>query len=191
MLTGNPSVSAYPYFANPTNTVPFETAVTEPDGKGQLLSGDPTWTSYDKDIIKNLGLNLEEVFTGTEDSELEELDQAYQSRSPILLYLWTPHAALAKYELTPVQLPPYSDACYATIPTGGVNCDYPPDHLFKILWPGLKTANPRAYQFLQSFTLTSEDQIVLLNLVDNAGYSIVQAAQWWVAQPANKLLWQT
>jgi glycine betaine/proline transport system substrate-binding protein len=190
LLTGNPAVSSYEYFADVANTVPFETAPTERDQKGTLLSGDSSWTSYDAQIIKNLGLNLEEVFAGSEDQELQELDEMYQSRSPILLYLWTPHAALAKYELTPVQLPPYSDACYATIPTNGVNCDYPTDHLYKVAWPGLKTKNPRAYALLKNFTLTSEDQITLLNLVDNAGNSIVQAAQWWVSQPANKLIWQ-
>ncbi len=188
LLTGNPGLSSYEYFTSPTNTAPFVTA--DSHGKGRLLSGDPTWTSYDADIIKNLNLDLDEVFTGSEDLELEALAKAYANRDAILLYLWTPHDALAKYELTPVQLPPYSDACYATVPTGGVNCDYPPDHLFKVVWPGLQAANPRAYQFLKAFTLTSEDQITLLNLVDNAGYSIVQAARWWVDQPANKLIWQ-
>jgi glycine betaine/proline transport system substrate-binding protein len=189
LLTGNPALASYEYFKSVANTAPFGTPETLP--KGRLLSGDRSWTSYDADIIANLGLNLEEVFANSEQDELSILDQAYQNRDAILLYLWTPHAALAKYELTPVQLPAYSDACYATIPSGGVNCDYPPDHLFKVVWPGLQAANPRAYQFVKNFTLTSEDQITLLNLVDNAGYSIVQAARWWVDQPGNKVIWQT
>jgi glycine betaine/proline transport system substrate-binding protein len=96
------------------------------------------------------------------------------------MYLWTPHAALAKYELSPVALPPYSSTCYAKASSGGVACDYPPDQLFKIFWPGLATANPRAYAFLKSFTYTTQDQIALLNLVDNQSYSIQQAARWWI-----------
>ncbi len=179
LLTGNPGLSDYTYFQTAANTVPFETAQTSP--RGRILSGDPTWTSYDPDIIKNLQLNLEEEFAGTEDLELEALDRAYQARGSILIYLWSPHAALAKYELTPITLPPYTDACYAQVPES-VDCDYPPDHLFKIVWPGLQVVNPRAYQFLKSFTLTSADQIALLALVDYSGYSIAQAAQWWIDQ---------
>lgn len=188
VLTDDPGADTYAFYQNPANAAAFATPASM--GKGQLLSGDPTWTSFDQDIIDSLHLDLNIVWAGTEDAELAQLASAYAQRNPILLYLWTPHAALVKYELSPVKLPPWSAACYAGIPAGTVACDYPPDPLFKILWPGLRVANPRAYQFLKSFTLTSEDQITLLNLVDNDGYSLVQAARWWVSQPANEAIWR-
>lgn len=187
LLTQTPGADQYEYFQSPANTVPFETPLS--GSMGELLSGDPTWTSYDADLIANLHLNLKLIYAGTEEAELAALADAYENRRAILLYLWAPHAALVKYELTPVQLPAYSASCYAKIPDGGVDCDYPPDPLFKIFWPGLKTQNPRAYAFLKAFTLTAEDQIGMLNLVDNQNYSLVQAAKWWIAQ--NEKVWTT
>jgi glycine betaine/proline transport system substrate-binding protein len=187
MLTSNPGLASWTALTDPANVSLFATPTS--GSAGQFTGGDPTWTSYDADIIKNLHLDLKVVDLGSEDAELAALESAYASRSPILLYLWTPHAALAKYELTAVELPAYSDDCYAHAADGGVDCDYPTDHLFKIVWPALAQANPRAYAFLKAFTLTSEDQLVLLNLVDNQGYSIVEAAQYWV--DANQKTWST
>jgi glycine betaine/proline transport system substrate-binding protein len=178
LLTANPELENWQAYTDPNVTAAF--ATPETGTKGRFLSGDPSWTSYDAQIIKNLGMNLQIVYAGSEDTELQTLDEVYQRRGAILLYLWSPHAALAKYELSPVVLPPYSAKCYATAASGGVACDYPPDTLFKIFWPGLESANPRAYQFLRSFTFTTEDQITLLNLVDNQQYQINQAARWWI-----------
>jgi glycine betaine/proline transport system substrate-binding protein len=99
-----------------------------------------------------------------------------------------PHSALAKYDLTPVSLPAYSDDCYAKASTGGINCDYPADHLMKIFWPGLKDSNPKAYQFLRNFNYTTKDQIALLGKVDNDKQAIDAAARGWIE--ANKSVWQ-
>lgn len=187
MLIANPALASYEAYRDPANTTPLATAET--GTKGRLLSGDPSWTSYDKEIIATLGLNLDVVYAGNEDNELAELDAVYQRRGPILLYLWTPHVALAKYDLTAVALPPYTPACYAKITSGTVDCDYPPDQLFKIFWPGFADVNPRAYGFLKNMRLTTEDQINLLALLYNQKMSPDQAASNWIS--ANQSLWQT
>jgi glycine betaine/proline transport system substrate-binding protein len=186
LLTTYPMLASWQAYQSPEYTTMF--ATPETGQKGRFLGGDPTWTQYDADIITNLGLNLQVVMAGSEQAELAELDSVYNKRGAILLYLWSPHSALAKYDLTAVALPPYSDACYANAPTS-VACDYPADHLFKILWPGLATANPKVHQFLRSFTLTTADQIQLLGQVDNLGQTIPQAARGWV--DANTSIWQT
>jgi glycine betaine/proline transport system substrate-binding protein len=187
MLTTNPALATWEAYTVAANAQLFSTPET--GDKGRFLNGDKSWTSYDSDIITNLKLDLQEVYAGSEDAELAELDSVYQKRGAILMYLWTPHAALAKYDLTPVQLPPYSDDCYAKSQSGGVACDYPADHLFKIMYPGLKVANPRAYQFLKNFAYTTRDQITLLSFVDNQKMSIDQAARSWVDQ--NPQVWHS
>jgi glycine betaine/proline transport system substrate-binding protein len=186
MLTTKPELASWQAYKDPTTAALF--ATPETGTKGRFLNGDQSWTSYDADIIKNLSLDLQEVWAGSEDAELAELDTVYNKRGAILMYLWTPHAALAKYDLTPVSLPPYSDQCYSQAASGGVACDYPADRLFKIFWPGLKDANPRAYAFLQAFSYTTKDQIDLLGLVDNQKMSIDQAARSWIQ--SNQRVWQ-
>jgi glycine betaine/proline transport system substrate-binding protein len=187
LLNTNPELASWQAYSNTANTAPFATPQTAP--MGQFTSGDPTWTQYDADIIKNLGLNLVDVVTGSEDSELALLDTVYNQRGSIMMYLWTPHAALAKYDLTAVQLPPYDAAEYANAADGGVACDYPADHLFKLFWPGLKTGSPKVHQLLSNIALTNEDQIQLLAQVDNDGVSIADAAAAWIE--ANPAIWQS
>src|SRR5207302_1536762 len=97
MLTTNPELGSWQAYKDATVAQKF--ATPETGTKGRFLNGDPSWTSYDKDIIKNLSLDLSEVWAGSEDAELAELDSVYNKRGAILLYLWSPHAALAKYDL--------------------------------------------------------------------------------------------
>src|SRR5258705_11652888 len=105
------------------------------------------------------------------------------------MYMWTPHWALSKSDMTAVEPPAFSDACYSSADTHGINCDYPPDQLFKIFWTGLEEGAPEAYRFLKAFRYTTKDQITLLARVNNDGLTIDQPARTWVA--ANTALWQT
>ena len=187
LLTQHPELSTYAGFRTDEAAALFSTPDSEP--LGRFLSGNPTWTQYDSDIIANLALPFKVVFAGTEQAELDELTRAYARREAILLYMWTPHSVLSKLDMTAVQLPPYSDACYAKAATHGIDCDYPPDQLFKILWPGLAAAAPSAYRLLKAFHYTTRDQISLLQQVNNDGRTIEQAAQSWV--DGNSAMWKT
>jgi glycine betaine/proline transport system substrate-binding protein len=164
----------------------FTTAET--GDKGQFLQGDPSWVYYDQDIIDNLALNLQVVQAGSEQSILAALDAAYNRQEPVLFYFWTPHSVHAKYELTQVQLPEYTDACGAKAGTGGVDCDYPQDVLYKAASAGLKDAAPEAYQLLKSMQYTNADQIAMIADVELNGKKPEEAARAWV--DANQDVWK-
>ncbi len=164
----------------------FKTAET--GDAGQFLAGDPSWVQYDGDIIKNLGMNFKVVSVGSEQAVLAAVDAAYSRNDPILFYFWTPHSVHAKYKLTEVKLPDYSDACYAKAKEGGIACDYPPDVLFKIVWGDLKTKAPEAYQLLKNFKYTNADQIGMIAAVELNGKTTDQAAQEWVDK--NEATWK-
>jgi glycine betaine/proline transport system substrate-binding protein len=163
-------------------------ATAETGDKGAFYTGDASYVQYDGDIIKNLGLNMQVVPAGSEAALLAALDAAYNRRQPILFYLWTPHSAFNKYKLVQLKLPAYTDACYAKAASGGVACDYPPDPLFKIAWPGLKTAAPDAYQFLKNFNYPITDQLDLMAKMNANNGDAVKAAQAWI--DANPAKWQ-
>jgi glycine betaine/proline transport system substrate-binding protein len=165
----------------------FASATT--NGKGKFTGGDPSWAEYDQQIIDNLGIDFQVVFAGSEDAELAELDAAYQLKRPMVFYFWTPHWALAKYDLTSVKLPDYSDACWAKGKTNGVDCDYPPDHLFKILWPGLKDLSPAAYTFLKNMSYTTKDQIDMMAAVKLNNSTVDVVARDWITK--NETVWRT
>ncbi len=156
----------------------FQTAET--GDKGQFLEGDPSWVYYDQDVINNLGLNLQVVQAGSEQAVLAAVDSAISRQEPVLFYFWTPHSIHAKYKLTEVTLPEYTDACGAKAGSGGVDCDYPKDVLYKAVWSKLKDEAPEAYQFLKNMNYTNEDQIAMIADVELNGKSVDDAARAWV-----------
>jgi glycine betaine/proline transport system substrate-binding protein len=185
VLEQDPSLATWEGFTSDEAAALFATAET--GDLGQFLGGDPSFVQYDGDIISNLEMPFEVVFAGSEEAILAQLDSAYSREEPVLFYFWTPHSIHAKYELTRVELPAYSDECYAGADSGGVDCDYPGDDLFKIFWSGLAEAAPDAHTLLSNMNYSTEDQIAMIAAVEIDGQSVEEAAQAWV--DANEDVW--
>jgi len=186
LLTDHPDLATWEGLATPEGAALFATAET--GDQGQLLFGDPSWVTYEADIIENLGLSFQLVQAGSEEAIVSGLDAAYSRQDPLLFYFWTPHSIHAKYDLTRVALPDYSDECYATAESGGVDCDYPADNLFKIFWPSLQEEAPEAYALLKNMQYSTDDQIGMIAAVELDGLSVEDAAQAWIN--ANAAVWQ-
>lgn len=185
LLTEHPELATWEGFASPEAAALFATAET--GDQGQFLAGDTSWVQYDADIIRNLGLDFQVVVAGSEDALLAALDSAYNREAPILFYFYKPHSAFARFDLTEVALPPYSDDCYAEAESGGVDCDYPEDVLFKIFWAGLAEAAPDVHTLLSNMNYDTDTQIELVAAVEVDGKSIDEAARDWV--DANEAVW--
>ena len=183
MVDQHPALATWEGFADPELAGLFATAET--GDKGQFMSGDPSWTIYDEQIIANLGLPLEIVYVGSEAGILAALDSAYSRQAPALFYFWTPHSAFNTYDLTRVALPAYSDECYATVDAGGIDCDYPEDVLFKIVNRDLADNAPAADAFLRAMSYSTADQIQMLSAID--GLTVDEAAAQWIE--ANSDVW--
>jgi glycine betaine/proline transport system substrate-binding protein len=187
VLEQDSSLATWEGFTKPETAELFATAET--GDLGQFLGGDPSFVQYDADIISNLEMPFEVVFAGSEEAILAQLDSAYSREEPVLFYFWTPHSIHAKYDLTRVELPLYSDSCYAEADSGGVACDYPGDELFKIFWSGLAEAAPDAHTLLSNMNYTTDAQIEMIAAVEIDGQSVEDAAQAWV--DANEDVWST
>jgi len=165
----------------------FETPNTP--GKGTILDGDPSYTTFDDAIAKNLGLNMQAFYSGSETAELTELDTAYQDQKPILMYFWTPHWAQAKYQMTMMELPKVTSACSndAANNPDAYACGYPPDALYKAFSDQLATKAPAAFALLSAMQWTNDEQNgVAADIHD--GMDPQDAAQKWV--DANQSTWQ-
>jgi len=185
MLDVDPDLATWEGFLKPETAALFATAET--GDKGQFLSGDPSFVQYDEQIISNLGLPFQVVYAGSEEAILAGLDSAASREDPILFYFWTPHSVHAKYDLTEVALPEYSDECYAD--PAAIDCDYPADNLFKIFWAGLAEVAPEAHTLLSNMHYSTEDQIDMLASVELEGMSLEDAARAWL--DANEATWQS
>ena len=186
MIDQHPEFATWEGFKDPELAKLYATAET--GDKAQFLAGDPSWVQYEEQIIPNLGLQMQVVVAGSEEAILAALDAAYSREDPVLFYFWTPHSIFAKYDLVQVELPPYSDECYAKAESGGVDCAYPSDDLFKIFWSGLKDYAPDAYTLLKNFNYTTQDQIQMIADVELNDKTPEEAARAWI--DANEDTWK-
>ncbi len=186
MLQQDADLASWEGFAKPETAALFATAET--GDQGQFLAGDPSWVQYEEQIMPNLGIDFEVVVAGSEEALLASLDSAYSRQEPILFYFWTPHSVHAQYELTEVELPAYSDECYAKEAAGGIDCAYPSDELFKIFWSGLQAEAPDVHTFLSNMNYSTADQISMIAAVELEGKSIEEAAREWLQ--ANESTWR-
>jgi glycine betaine/proline transport system substrate-binding protein len=150
---------------------------------GEFLAGDPTFVSYDDQIIKSLGLQLRIVNTGSEQALIQAIDDAYKRKEPFLAYFYKPHWAHRKYDLTEVQLPAYDEECEKAARERdgeGYDCDYANDVLFKALWLRLKDKAPAAFDFFKRFNYNTEAQQEIAFLVDAKHMPIRAAAEQWI-----------
>lgn len=178
-----PELATWEGYADPEVAAMFATAATGDNGR--FLGTDPSYSQYDEAIIEQLELPFQVEFSGSEPATVAELDTRFANEEPILMYWWTPTAAVAKYDLVNVLLPDYSDECYEDPAT--IDCDYPEDVLIKAASAELETKDPAVWQFLNDFTITTDDQLSMLPPVEIDGRDPADVAADWVAE--NEGVW--
>ncbi len=175
MIDQNAALASAEGFTDPALAALFATAET--GDHGQILHGDPSWVTFEQDIIDDFGLHLEIVYAGSEEALLAAFDAAFAREEPVLSYFWTPHSAFNTFDLVELELPPDPDG----------NKYYPSEDLFKIVWAGLEEGAPNAWTFLHNFNYTTADQVSMLAAIDGEGKSVEEAAADWIA--ANEATW--
>lgn len=187
VIDENPSLATWEGFQDPALAGLFATAETGDNGR--FLGTDPSYSQYDEQIIENLGLPLQVIFSGSEPATVAEVDARVAANEPVLLYWWTPTAAVSAYDLVNVTLPDITDECETSRAAGdgGVDCDYPEDVIFKAASGLLEEKDANVFAFLEAFTITTEDQLSMLPAVEIDGDDPAAVAAEWVE--ANEDVW--
>jgi glycine betaine/proline transport system substrate-binding protein len=187
VIDEHPELATWEGFQDPELAALFATAETGENGR--FLGTDPSYSQYDEQIIENLGLPLQVVFSGSEPATVAELDARAAAEEPIVMYWWTPTAAVSAYDLVNVTLPEWTEECGASAAAGdgGVDCDYPEDVLFKAASGMLEEKDANVFAFLEAFTMTTEDQLGMLPAVEIDGVDPADVAADWVS--ANEDVW--
>jgi len=181
VIDENPALATWEGYNDPA--VAAEFATPETGDNGRFLGTDPSYSTFDEQIIANLDLPFEVFYSGSEAATVAELDARVAASEPVLMYWWTPTAAVSKYDLVKVDLPAYNDTCGESMAAGdgGVDCDYPEDVIIKAVSGQLAGKAPDVYSFLQNFTITNEDQLSMLPAVEIDGEDPEDVAAKWVA----------
>ena len=186
-----PGLPNWEALKDPACAEAFSTPDTAPSGR--YLGGPVTWEGYDDERVEALGLPFTVIHAGTDAAMFAELDAAYQRQDPIMLWIYSPHWAPAKYEGEWVEFPEYSDECYAD-PSVGINpdmaydCGKPHGDIWKTAWIGMKDKWPIAHQVAANYTIDAKELGLLGAQVDLEGKSIEEVAAEWVN--GNEAIWR-
>jgi glycine betaine/proline transport system substrate-binding protein len=161
----------------------FSTADTAP--KGRYLGGPVTWGGYDEERIAALKLPFEVVHAGTDAAMFAELASAYERKAPIMLWIYSPHWAPAKYEGEWVNFPDFTADCYDK---KLYTCGKPHGEIWKYGWKGLKDKWPVAWNVAKNFTMDTKELGLLAGQVDLDGKKLEDVADAWIN--ANEAKWR-
>ncbi len=189
VIDERPEMATWEGLASPEAAEYFATAET--GDLGRFLGTDPSYSQYDALIIENLGLPFEVQFSGSEPATVAELDARAAAGEPILMYWWTPTAAVGKFDLVNVELPAFTPECGASgaAADADVACDYPEDPIFKAVSGELEEKASDVYAFLQAFTITNADQLEMLPSAEIDGEDVEDVAADWIE--AHEDVWST
>ncbi len=169
----------------------FSTPETAP--RGRYLGGPVTWGGFDDERAEALELDYEVVHAGTDAALFAELESAYQRKAPILLWVYAPHWAPAKFEGEWVEFPAYTAECYQD-PAWGSNpdlahdCGKPRGPIWKVAWVGVKDSWPTAYKAIKGFNVSNDEMAAMIVKVDLEGGSVDDVVADWVAK--NEARWR-
>lgn len=188
-----PGLPNWEVLKDPDCAKAFSTAETAP--KGRYLGGPVTWGGFDDERVEALGLPFEVIHAGTDAALFAELESAYQRQAPIMLWIYAPHWAPAKYDGEWVEFPEYSAECYSD-PSVGVNpdlaydCGKPFGEIWKVGWAGVKGEWPGAHAAITAFTINNDEMGAMITDVDLNGKSIDDVtAQWMVDNESRWMGW--
>jgi glycine betaine/proline transport system substrate-binding protein len=72
----------------------------ESGGKGQLMDGSPSYVTNDKALVKNLKLDYQVVFAGSEAAQITQMKQFAKEKKPFLTYWYAPQWLFEKVPMT-------------------------------------------------------------------------------------------
>jgi glycine betaine/proline transport system substrate-binding protein len=161
--------------------------------KGRYLSGPVDWGGGDVERVAALELPFEVVNAGTDAGMFAELQAAYERKAPIMLWVYAPHWAPAKFEGEWVDFPDYEDACYTDaawgLNTGATHdCGKPEGWIKKMGWAEGEKKWPCAYQVVRNFKIDNATIQPLIAATDLEGKTVTEVAQGWV--DANEAVWK-
>ncbi|NGO69260.1 glycine betaine ABC transporter substrate-binding protein [Streptomyces boncukensis] len=162
---------------------------TEKSGtKGQLLEGSRDFLTHDEALVKNLGLNYQPVYAGSESKQIKEIQRRTAKREPFLTYWWRPHWLAEEADLKEVPLPAHYEGCDEDADT--VECGYPQAQLQKFLNKDFSENGGNAAKFLKNFQWSESDQNKVARMISKDGLSPKAAARKWIDEnPGTWKVW--
>jgi glycine betaine/proline transport system substrate-binding protein len=180
-------VEEYPDITNWENLNKYSDLfqTSETGDKGTFYDGDPGFVTNDEAIIKNLDLDFEVVYTGSETALIEGFRKAEQNQTPYIGYFYEPQWFLSEVPLVHVDLPEWQEGDPVEGPD--VATDYPPYPLNKVVSTEWAESGSPAVDLVKNFQWTNEDQNLVAKYIAEDGMEPADAADKWIEDNPDKV----
>ncbi|PZC47299.1 MAG: glycine betaine/proline transport system substrate-binding protein [Chloroflexi bacterium] len=150
-------------------------------GKARLVTCVPGWECEKTNENKIVAYGLEDVIDlrnpGSGAGLFADLEGAYQRGDNWLGYLWGPTKPAAELDLTLLEEPEYSDACWAA----DQGCAYPSAAVLVAVHSSLPPRAPDVVEFLRNWDFTAAAQVSAEGWMADNNESVDAAALWYLA----------
>ncbi len=168
-------------------------SIPETAPKGRYLGAPVTWGGFDDERVEALNLDYEVIHAGTDAALFAELESAYQRKAPILLWVYAPHWAVAKFDGEWVEFPTYTDECYSdpkwgSNPNMAYDCGKPFGWIKKVGWKGGEKKWPDAYKAIKNFKLNNAEMSQMVVEMDLEGKKLNAVVAGWMSK--NESRWK-
>lgn len=163
-------------------------ATPETGDAGRFLGGPVDWLKHDQERVDGLGMNFKVVNAGSAAALWAEIGAAEKTKTPIVLFNWTPNFAEAVWPGEFVEFPEWVDGCdkdpaVGPNPDKTYDCGNPANgYLKKAAWDGMKDKWPDAYEMLTKISFTNPQIAEMAKLVDIDEMEPEEAAALWLEE---------
>lgn len=170
------------------NACAAEFATPETGDAGRFLGGPVDWLKHDQERVDGLDMNFKVVNAGSAAALWAELGSAEKTKTPIVLFNWTPNFAEAVWPGEFVEFPEWVEGCdkdpaVGPNPDKTYDCGNPANgYLKKAAWDGMKDKWPDAYEMLTKISFTNPQIAEMAKLVDIDEMEPEDAAAHWLEE---------
>lgn len=163
-------------------------ATPETGDAGRFLGGPVDWLKHDQERVDGLGMNFKVVNAGSAAALWAEIGAAEKTKTPIVLFNWTPNFAEAVWPGEFVEFPEWVEGCdkdpaVGPNPDKTYDCGNPANgYLKKAAWDGMKDKWPDAYEMLTKISFTNPQIAEMAKLVDIDEMEPEEAAALWLEE---------
>lgn len=157
-------------------------AVPETAPRGRYLGGPVTWGGFDEERVAALGLDFEVMHADTEADLYATLKSATAKRQPVLLWVYAPHWAPARFDGEWVAFPQFTEECYAE---QRYDCGKPSGPIWKVGAADLAERWPVPAQAVGAFRISNDEMGELIARVEVDGVDIDTVVDEWLDRNAS------
>jgi glycine betaine/proline transport system substrate-binding protein len=152
----------------------------EDPSKGRFYSCIPGWECEKINEKKFNAYGLDKYYNiflpGSDPALSGSMAAAYKKGNPWFGYYWAPTWPLGKYDMTPIEEPPYSDALWSK----NYACAYPSVRVNIFVNAGLESKAPEVVAFLKNYETTQVIANKFLAYMQDNKANIEEAALWFL-----------